>query len=46
VAAWRDLDVAARQAVVDALMRVVVLPGKPGRLPFDPETVRIEWRTS
>jgi hypothetical protein len=46
VHAWRDLDVPARQAVVDALVRVVLLPGRPGRAPFDPETVRIEWRTS
>jgi site-specific DNA recombinase len=44
VAAWRELDVPARQAVLDALMRVVLLPGRPGRAAFDPETVRIEWR--
>ncbi len=46
VAAWRDLDVPARQAVVEALMRVVLLPGRPGRAAFDPTTVRITWRTS
>jgi site-specific DNA recombinase len=43
VAAWRDLDdVAARQAVVEGLYRVVLLPGRPGRARFDPETVRFD----
>ncbi len=46
VAAWRGLDVPARQAVVKALMDVTLLPGRPGRAPFDPSTVSISWRTS
>jgi len=43
-AAWRALDVVQRGAVVDTLCTVTVLPGRPGRAPFDPESVRIEWR--
>ncbi|MGY1660763.1 recombinase family protein [Geodermatophilus sp. SYSU D00705] len=43
VAEWRALDdVAARQAVVEGLLRVVLLRGRPGRAPFDPETVRFD----
>ena len=45
VAAWRSLDVPARQAVVEALVEVTLLPGRPGRGAFDPATVRIEGRT-
>ncbi len=46
VAAWRALDVPARQAVVRALMDVTLLRGRPGRAEFDPASVRIEWRGS
>jgi site-specific DNA recombinase len=45
VAAWRGLDVPARQAVVDALAKVTLLPGRPGRAAFDPESVQVAWRT-
>src|SRR4051812_3152962 len=44
VAAWLALDVPARQAVVRALMDVILLRGRPGRAAFDPDTVLIEWR--
>jgi site-specific DNA recombinase len=43
VAAWRALDLSARRTVIDALMTVTLLPGRFGR--FDPDTVRIDWRT-
>ena len=42
--AWLDADLPTRQAVLDTLATVTVLPGTPGRAPFDPESVRIEWR--
>jgi site-specific DNA recombinase len=44
--AFLDLDVSARQTVVDALAVVTLLPARPGRAPFDPKTVSIVWRTS
>ena len=44
--AWLDADLDTRRAVLDALVVVTVLAGSPGRKPFDPATVRIEWRTS
>lgn len=48
---WDSLPLDRRRAVVDALATVVVLPReRQGRLPgggyFDPEAVRVEWRTS
>ena len=43
VAAWRALDLSARRTVIDALMTVTLLPGRFGR--FDPNTVRIDWKT-
>lgn len=45
-AAWLALDVIQRAVVVDTLAEVTILKGKPGRAPFDPDTVRIEWRTA
>jgi site-specific DNA recombinase len=44
--AWLALDVAGRQAVARELCSVTLLPAPTGRKPFDPETVRIEWRQS
>ncbi|MFF9844597.1 recombinase family protein [Streptomyces sp. NPDC013740] len=45
---WNALDLGRQRAVVDFLMRVVVLPARRGRLPgggyWDPEAVRIEWK--
>ncbi len=43
-AGWLALDVIQRAAVVETLCTVTLLKGKPGRAPFDPESVRIEWR--
>lgn len=42
--AWVDADLSTRQAVLAALATVTVMPGRPGRAPFDPSTIRIEWR--
>ncbi|MFM9656706.1 recombinase family protein [Streptomyces scabiei] len=42
--AWDTLPLDRRRAVVDTLMEITLLPGKAGRRPFDPTTVRIEWR--
>lgn len=39
VAAYDDAEVDMKREVIDALMTVVLLPGKPGRVPFDPVTV-------
>ena len=43
-AAWQALDVIQRAAVVDTLATVTVHPGRPGRAPFDPTTVYIDWK--
>lgn len=45
VAAFRALDVNARQAVVDALAVITLLPARPGIKVFDPASVRIDWRS-
>lgn len=43
---WDDSTVERRRAVVDALCTVTIDPTPPGSpRVFDPETVRIEWRT-
>jgi site-specific DNA recombinase len=44
--AWLALDVAGQQAVARELCTVTLLPAPSGRKPFDPATVRIEWRQS
>jgi len=44
--AWLDADLPTRQAVLDTLAVVTVLPGTPGRARFDPRTIAVEWRTS
>lgn len=45
VAMWAALPLDRKRAVVDMLMTVTILPGRPGRAPFDPETVRIVPKT-
>ncbi|CAN5831077.1 recombinase family protein [soil metagenome] len=42
--AWLDADLDIQRAVLDTLATVTVLPGQRGRTPFDPESVRIEWK--
>jgi site-specific DNA recombinase len=45
-AVWDRLSTERRRSVVDALMTVTLLPsGRRGKA-FDPELVRIEWRTT
>lgn len=39
--AWEDLPLDRRRAVVETLATVTILPGRPGRAPFDPRTVQI-----
>ncbi|MFB7596953.1 recombinase family protein [Streptomyces sp. NPDC056160] len=41
IAAWTAMTLDRKRAVIDMLMTVTLLPGKSGRAPFDPETVRI-----
>ncbi|HEY8454625.1 MAG TPA: recombinase family protein [Actinopolymorphaceae bacterium] len=43
-AMWMSLPVDSQRAVVDALCTVVILTASPGRAPFDPDTVRIDWK--
>lgn len=51
-AAWRELDIARRQAVVDEIAEVFLHPGSRGRRPgwrpgqryFDERTVEVRWR--
>ncbi len=45
-AAWQAADLAVRRQAVDALMTVTLLPPERGRKDFDPDTVKIEWRTA
>jgi hypothetical protein len=43
--AWEDGSLDWRRSVVGALLdQVEVLPGRPGRLPFDPARVRPVWK--
>ncbi len=44
--AWLDADIDIRRAVLDTLATVTVLPGTLGRAPFDPQTVRVEWKVA
>lgn len=43
--AWAAADLQQRRAVVEILMRVTLLPPERGHQPFNPETVRIEWKS-
>jgi site-specific DNA recombinase len=43
---WAALDIDARRRLVDALMTVTVMPGRQGIHTFDPDSVRIEWKTT
>lgn len=42
--AWSRSDLTMRRAVLDVLCTVTLLPGRPGRAPFDPASVQIDWR--
>ncbi|MBT2380924.1 hypothetical protein AMK21_07910 [Streptomyces sp. CB00316] len=42
IKAWKDLTLDRQRAVVVTLATVTLLPGRPGRAPFDPRSVRIE----
>lgn len=48
-AAFLDQPVARQRSIVDKLMTVTILPGRPGRLPgshgVDFDRVKIDWRT-
>jgi DNA invertase Pin-like site-specific DNA recombinase len=41
-AVWQEMPLDRQRAVVSMLFRVTILKGRPGNVPFDPETVRIE----
>jgi site-specific DNA recombinase len=43
---WAELSVPQKREVVNALMTVSILPTRRGARSFDPESVRIEWKTS
>jgi site-specific DNA recombinase len=43
-AAWEDLDLARKRAVIKTLMSITLLsPGQGSRRSFDPATVQITW---
>lgn len=44
--AWLDADLPTRQNVLGTLAVVTLLPSSRGRAPFDPESVRIEWKSA
>lgn len=39
---WRSLPLDRRRAVISLLFKVTILPGRPGNVPFDPASVRVE----
>jgi len=42
---WQGANLEWRRSIVGALLeKVEIQPGKPGRLPFDPQRVRPVWR--
>jgi hypothetical protein len=43
-AAWVALPLDRQRAVIDTLMTITVLPGRTGRLPFDPKSVKVQWK--
>ncbi len=43
-AAFAAAELAVQREVIDGLCTVVLLRGTPGRKPFDPDTIRIDWR--
>lgn len=44
--AWKGLDLDQRRAIIAALATVTIKRGRPGVRAFDPDTVRIEWRSA
>jgi hypothetical protein len=44
-AAWLAADVGIRGQVLDTLATVTILPVRSGPRDFDPDSVRIDWRT-
>lgn len=42
---WERQSLVHRREVINALMVVEILPAKPGSQKFDPETIRITWKT-
>ena len=43
-AAFLAMDLAGQRRIIDAVCTVTLLPGAPGRKPFNPATVRIDWK--
>jgi site-specific DNA recombinase len=44
-AAWQDLDLSHKRAVIKTLMAITLhSPGKGARRAFDPDTVKVDWR--
>ena len=44
-AAWAGCDLKQRRAVIETLMTVTLLPPPRGRRAFEPESVRIDWKS-
>ena len=45
-AAWAACDLKRRRAVIEALMTITLLPPKRGRHAFDPDSVKVDWKSS
>jgi hypothetical protein len=45
---WAGLDLGRRRAILEtlAVVHVLPVPRPQGRAPFDPDTVKITWRTT
>ena len=44
-AAWEDLDLSRKRAIISTLMSITILsPGRGARRVFDPATVQVTWR--
>jgi hypothetical protein len=41
---WDSAPIGARRSVIDLLATVTLMPGRPGRGRFDPDSVKIEQK--
>jgi site-specific DNA recombinase len=42
--AWLDADLSVQRGALDGIAAVTLLAASPGRAPFDPATVRFDWK--
>ena len=42
---WEQLPITAKREIISTLMTVRIMPSTRGRRTFDPDSVRIEWKS-